>query len=106
MIWLKWMRPVTAGALAVAALSCADDRDATVERGEASYYDGNINDFLPDYIDEHPLFLDDDLEFWVKEGRVSARGTLDSEDERRQLEYRLRRIPAVRDVDLSGVKVP
>lgn len=69
----------------------------------SSYYDGNVHDFLPDYIDENPLFADDELEFWVKDGRVGARGAVDSQAERDELERRLRRVPSVRDVDMSGV---
>lgn len=33
-----------------------------------------FHDFLPDYIERNPKFMDDELEFWVKEGKVSARG--------------------------------
>jgi hypothetical protein len=103
---LKWTTAVLTAALGIAPAACADRPESDVDRrGDASYYDGNIHDFLPDYIDQHPMFLDDELDFWVKDGKVSGRGRLDSESERQELEYRLRRVPAVRDVDLTGVTI-
>jgi hypothetical protein len=102
----RWPGLVVAAVFAGGLSACGDEPESDVDRrGEASYYDGNINDFLPDYIDQHPMFMDDELEFWVKEGKVSARGSVDNEDERRELDGRLRRVPAVRDVDLSGVSI-
>jgi hypothetical protein len=96
---------VLAALLAAAAGGCADEPEAVLERGEASYYDGDVHDFLPDYIDEHPMFTDNELDYWVKEGRVSARGALDTEEERGELERRIRRVPGVRDVDVTGIAV-
>ena len=102
---LKWTNAVLVVGL-IALPGCAGRPDPDVDRrGLESYYDGNIHDFLPDYIDANPLFMDDELEFWVKGGTVRARGTLDSEGERQELERHLRRVPAVRDVDLKDVTV-
>lgn len=111
-----WQIAAVAAALVV-AVACADEgrEPAAGPVGTAgqintapgydhtSYYDGSVHDFLPDYIGENPLFADDDLEFWVKDGRVGARGAVDSQAERDELERRLRRVPSVRDVDMSGV---
>lgn len=107
MTLLTWRTAATlALGLAVALAACADRPASDVDRrGDASYYDGNIHDFLPDYIDANPMFMDNELEFWVTEGKVRARGRLDSEDERRELERHLRRVPAVRDVDIRDVTV-
>ncbi len=102
----KWFALILAVAFAAGVTACRDEPESEIDkRGEASFYDGNINDFLPDYIDQNPKFMDDELEFWVKEGKVSARGSVDSEEERTELDRQIRRVPAVRDVDVSSVSV-
>jgi hypothetical protein len=86
--------------------ACRDEPESDIDpRGDASFYDGNIHDFLPDYIDQNPKFMDDALDFWVKEVSVSARGSVDNEEERQELDRQILRVPAVRDVDLSGVSI-
>jgi hypothetical protein len=102
----RWPALAVAVVLAAGLSACRDEPESDVDpRGTASFYDGNIHDFLPDYIDQNPKFMDDELEFWVKEGKVSARGSVDSEEERTDLDRQLRRVPAVRDVDVSGVSI-
>jgi osmotically-inducible protein OsmY len=49
------------------------------------------------------IFGDDDLRYEVKEGSVRVHGTVDNQAEREELERRIRRVPGVRDVDMSGV---
>ena len=75
------------------------------EAGRSAYHDRDLNQFLPDYMREHSLFADDDLRYEVKEGLVRVRGTVDNQPERDELERRLRRVPAVREVDLTGVQI-
>jgi hypothetical protein len=102
----RWPALILAVVLTTGLSACRDDPESDIdERGQASFYDGNIHDFLPDYIDQNPMFMDDELEFWVKDGKVSARGSVDSEQERTELERHVRRVPAVRDVDVAGVSV-
>lgn len=74
-----------------------------MEAGAPAYHDSDLRDFLPDHIQEHSILGDDDLQFTVKEGVVSVRGAVDNQKERDELERRVRRVPGVRDVDMSGV---
>ena len=68
-------------------------------------YDSDVDLFLPEYVREHHLLADDELEYDVANGAVTIRGSVDSDSERDQLERRVRRVPGVREVDLSGVQV-
>lgn len=73
------------------------------EAGAAASDDEGLHNFLPEYIRENSIFGDDDLRYEVKEGRVRVHGTVDNQAEREELERRIRRVPGVRDVDMSGV---
>jgi hypothetical protein len=102
----NWTRARTIVLLAAAFAACREAPTSEYDDDkEGASFDRAIHDFLPDYVERHPMFLDDELEYWVKDGRVTARGSLDSDAEREELDRRIRRIPAVRDVDLSGVTV-
>ena len=75
------------------------------DAGRSAYDDSDLNNFLPDYVREHSVFADDDLQYQVAEGRVRVSGTVSNEAERQELERRIRRVPGVREVDLTGVRV-
>lgn len=106
----------TATGLLVVALvggvgSCAAERqdeetvNTAAEAGRWSPHDESLEGFLPGYVQDHAMFGNDDLQYTVKDGLVTARGAVDNEAERDELERRIRRVPAVRDVEMRGVTV-
>lgn len=68
-------------------------------------YDADVDLFLPDYIREDAAFSDDELDYDVERGVVRVRGAVDSQTERDSLVRRLRRVPGVKDVDASQLRV-
>ena len=79
-------------------------RTAALAGAPGPNYDADVDLFLSDYVREDAAFADDDLDYDVERGVVTVRGIVDSEAERDALVRRLRRVPGVKDVNISQLR--
>lgn len=109
----KWAWAATTLYLLLITLACGpgagvenkQEMEGTAAMAGASEYDRQARAFLPGYIGEKEMFRDDRLEFEVRNGVVTVRGTVDDEAERRALVERVRGVPGVRDVRAEGLNL-
>lgn len=92
--------------------ACGGDDDVKVEtlgaipdESEMRDTEAQLDAFLTDYVAEDPRFADDPLDYDIVKGVVTIRGTVDSEAERDALAARVRRVPGIRDVDVTKLTI-
>lgn len=122
MRFAEWKQVALASVVAVSLAGCGREGPATNERigdegvagttgiregAEAGFgvADDDVDTFLDGYVREDERFADDTLNYEVNNGIVTATGQVDSQEELTALQSRIRRVPGVRDLNASGVRV-